>query len=192
MLRNDAVTGQASDEFSFRSGRPSLDFAATLMFRGGPTLELLADAGALGRWAVAAGLVDDVPTGPPERRSSAVALREAIYRGAVAALAGRRPALADVDRLNAVAARPPVVVALTLDGTLARSGSAAQILATLARDAIDLLGGDDASRLRQCGRDGCTRLFLDRSRGGSRVWCGMKECGNRVNAAAYRARRRGA
>jgi predicted RNA-binding Zn ribbon-like protein len=190
MLGNDSVTGQAGDEFAFRSGRPALDFAATLMFRGGPTLELLADDDVLGRWAVAAGLVDGGLTGRPEPRRTAVALREAIYRSALATIAGRRPAVKDVDRLNGAAAHPPVVLALAPEGTLRRTGSAAQVLATIARDAIDLLGGPDAPGLRQCGRDGCTRLFVDRSRGHSRVWCGMKECGNRVNAAAYRARRR--
>jgi predicted RNA-binding Zn ribbon-like protein len=192
MLRNDAVTGQASDEFSFRSGRPALDFAATLMFRGGPTLELLTDPDALARWALAAGLVDGDLDGPPARSSTAVALREAIYRSGLATIAGRRPALADVDRLNAVAAQPPIVLELIPEGTLRRTGSPPQVLSTIARDAIDLLGGSDAPRLRQCGRDGCTRLFLDRSRAGNRLWCGMRECGNRVNAAAYRARRRGA
>jgi predicted RNA-binding Zn ribbon-like protein len=190
MLGTDSVTGQASDEFAFRSGRPALDFAATLMFRGGRTRELLADGAALGRWALAAGLIDSAPAGPAVPRGTAVALREAIYRSAVAAIGGRRPALADVDRLNAAAAQPPVVLALDHDGRLRRTGSPAQVLATIARDAVDLLGGDDAPRLRQCGRDGCTRLFIDRSRGGNRVWCGMRECGNRVNAAAYRARRR--
>ncbi|MGI5425384.1 CGNR zinc finger domain-containing protein [Streptomyces sp. CA-179760] len=51
---------------------------------------------------------------------------------------------------------------------------------------------DPHARLKECGRPGCTRVYLDRSRGGRRAWCGMEECGNRVKAAAYRARRRGA
>jgi CGNR zinc finger len=31
---------------------------------------------------------------------------------------------------------------------------------------------------------------IRRSRGQNRSWCGMRECGNRVNAAAYRKRQR--
>jgi predicted RNA-binding Zn ribbon-like protein len=42
---------------------------------------------------------------------------------------------------------------------------------------------------RECERPACTRLFVDRSRGGTRAWCGMAECGNRVKAADYRARK---
>jgi predicted RNA-binding Zn ribbon-like protein len=63
-------------------------------------------------------------------------------------------------------------------------------LASIARDAIELFGGPDLTRLRSCGRAGCTRLFVDDSRGANRVWCGMRECGNKVNAAAYRRRQR--
>ncbi|MGS2586154.1 CGNR zinc finger domain-containing protein [Streptomyces hebeiensis] len=47
-----------------------------------------------------------------------------------------------------------------------------------------------SSVLVECGRTVCTRICLDRSRGARRTWCGMDECGNRVKAAAYRARRR--
>nr|WP_272918512.1 CGNR zinc finger domain-containing protein [Nocardiopsis alba] len=49
---------------------------------------------------------------------------------------------------------------------------------------------DPEVALKECGRPDCTRLYLDRSRGARRTWCGMDECGNRVKAAAYRARRR--
>jgi predicted RNA-binding Zn ribbon-like protein len=190
MLEPRGVTGQAGDEFSFRSGRPCLDFAATLMFRTGDPLELLAEPAAVARWARAAGLVDAAVTGPPVPAETAIALRESVYRVALAATTGAPPAPADVEVLNAAAARPPVVPALVPGGGAHRSGTADQVLSTLARDAIDLLGGDEAERIRQCGRDGCTRLFVDRSRGHNRLWCGMRECGNRVNAAAYRARRR--
>ncbi|WP_442789047.1 CGNR zinc finger domain-containing protein [Glaciihabitans sp. GrIS 2.15] len=34
-------------------------------------------------------------------------------------------------------------------------------------------------------------MFAGRSRGARRTWCGRDECGNRVKAAAYRARLRG-
>ncbi|MFD0523312.1 CGNR zinc finger domain-containing protein [Paractinoplanes durhamensis] len=44
-------------------------------------------------------------------------------------------------------------------------------------------------RLRECERPACTRVFLDRSRAGTRSWCGMAECGNRVKAREYRARK---
>ncbi|WP_460494912.1 CGNR zinc finger domain-containing protein [Dactylosporangium cerinum] len=55
--------------------------------------------------------------------------------------------------------------------------------------AVELLGGPEITSVRECALEECTRLFVDRSRAGNRAWCGMEECGNRVKAAAYRARR---
>jgi predicted RNA-binding Zn ribbon-like protein len=192
MVPDGPVTGQASDGFTFRSDRLALDFAATLMFRGSRPRELLRTPEDLAGWAAAAGIVDELTPAPRPGWTlrTALALREAIYRGGLATLEARRPSPADVETLNRVAAAaPPLALRLTDDGGVRRAGTLAQALSTVARDAIELLGGADAGRLRQCGRDGCTRMFIDRSRGGSRVWCGMRECGNRVNAAAYRRRR---
>ena len=117
-------------------------------------------------------------------------LREVIYRIAVTHIAGQRPEPGDLAALNWHGRAAPVKVTLSTDGTVTRSGAMASVLASVARDAIELLGGPDAGRLRQCGRDECTRMFIDRSHGRNRTWCGMRECGNRVNAAAYRRRQR--
>ena len=71
------------------------------------------------------------------------------------------------------------------------AGDIGAVLAEIARDAVAVLAEPD-SPLKECGRPDCTRIYLDRSRGARRTWCGMEECGNRVKAAAYRARKRGA
>jgi predicted RNA-binding Zn ribbon-like protein len=193
MVSEASVTGQGDDvSFAFRSDRLALDFAATLMHRelGERARELLPNTGALARWAVAAGLLGD----PPSRArssslDSAIGVREAIY-GAACALAGSEPlAVEHIVTLNRHAAGRPVTVTLTPDGVLARNGTLEQVVASIARDATELFGGPDAERIRQCARAGCTRLFVDRTRARTRVWCGMRECGNRVNAAAYRRRR---
>ncbi len=178
-------------DFSFRSDRLALDFAATLMFRGsGQPRELLDAPARLAGWAFASGVVS--AAAPCEARAlrEATRLREAIYRTAVARIAGRPASPGDILVLNQHGANAPVTVGLGPDGTIIRSGALPAILATIARDAIELIGGPDAARLRQCGRSGCTRMFIDRSRGQNRTWCGMRECGNRVNAAAYRRRQR--
>ena len=72
---------------------------------------------------------------------------------------------------------------------LRRSGELRAVLSQVASSGITVLADPDA-RLKECERTGCTRIYLDRSRGARRSWCGMDECGNRVKAAAYRARRR--
>jgi predicted RNA-binding Zn ribbon-like protein len=176
--------------FAFRSGLLVLDFAATRMFRAGEeSLELLTTPGMLAGWLVASGLLPQPPGCSDEELGEAVQLREAVYRFASARLSGTAPEASDLALLNRHGSRVSLAVALRADGTLVRHGTVPQALATLAREAIELFGSGDVERLRQCGRAGCTRLFIDKTRGGTRVWCGMRECGNRVNAAAYRRRR---
>lgn len=169
--------------FTFISGNAGLDFAGTKTRRRTERNELLAGPADLARWVVEASLLDD----PPEvgDLESAKALREAIYRLATgAALPGDR------ELLNSFAVRPPVEITLGADGRVVRAGGLDAALATVAREAATLLGGPLASRVKECGYELCTRLYLDVSRAGSRKWCGMQECGNRVKAAAFRARQR--
>jgi predicted RNA-binding Zn ribbon-like protein len=184
-------TGTPDEGFSFRSGRLALDFAATLMFRGSEhPRELLGSPAMLAGWVLARGAVSSAAPCEVKVLREATRLREAIYRTAVAHIAGHPAMPGDITVLNHHGTIPPVAVALGPGGMITRSGTMPAVLATIARDAIELLGGPDATRLRQCGRSGCTRMFIDLSRGQNRTWCGMRECGNRVNAAAYRRRQR--
>jgi predicted RNA-binding Zn ribbon-like protein len=182
----------APSDFSFRSERLALDFAATLMYRNGPDSpsELLDSPVRLAQWVRQAGVLSIVRSVTSADLDAAIKLREAIYRAATARIGGARTARGDLAVLNRCGRASPPVTALALDGTITRTGSIRAALSVVARDAIELLGGPDAPRLRECGRDGCTRMFIDRSRGQNRTWCGMAQCGNRVNAAAYRSRRR--
>jgi predicted RNA-binding Zn ribbon-like protein len=52
----------------------------------------------------------------------------------------------------------------------------------------ELLGEVDTHRLRQC--EACVVHFLDTSKKGSRRWCSMKLCGNKLKVAAYQQRQR--
>ncbi|MEO5885518.1 MAG: CGNR zinc finger domain-containing protein [Candidatus Limnocylindrales bacterium] len=47
---------------------------------------------------------------------------------------------------------------------------------------------DEHPRLRTCGNPLCRWLFVDRSRNGSRVWCEMAVCGNRMKVGRHRLR----
>jgi predicted RNA-binding Zn ribbon-like protein len=53
---------------------------------------------------------------------------------------------------------------------------------------IDVIRADELSRLSVCADAGCDGIVLDLSRNRSRRFCSVA-CGNRVAAAAYRARR---
>ncbi|MFE3191383.1 CGNR zinc finger domain-containing protein [Nocardia sp. NPDC059240] len=176
-----------ADPHLFVSGNLALNFIGTAHERRTTFIERLNTDADLGEWAVAAGILDTPPDceGALDR---ALALREAAWRVMVATLDGEP--LADTDRrlLNRHARETPPELSLRPDGTVRRGGTIDSALAAIARSALELLGGPDRERLKECGRDACTRLYLDTSRGGSRRWCDMAVCGNRAKSKAFRAR----
>ncbi|MGW0843269.1 CGNR zinc finger domain-containing protein [Streptomyces sp. NPDC002787] len=101
---------------------------------------------------------------------------------------------ADLDLINEAAARPSLAPAIGADGTRGwapGTATGAQLLSTVARDAVDLLTGPYAERLRMCAGDRCYLLYVDTSRPGRRRWCSMEHCGNRHKVRAHRVRRAG-
>lgn len=134
-------------------------------------------------------MLDEAPGADEADLATAVDLREAIYSVVASHLAGEPLPTAALAEVNRQAAGLPVRVQLGADGARRRTGTVAQGLVVLARDTVDTLGGVEGALLRECSRPECTQVYLDRSRGPRREWCSMKTCGNRVKAAAYRARR---
>ncbi|GIE78505.1 hypothetical protein Aph02nite_44550 [Actinoplanes philippinensis] len=177
--------------FVFVGGNLALDLLGTLKWRRTAGEECLGSPADAARWAVASGTMTSEPRFSPTDLTALLELREAIYRLFRAAMAGDPPPPADLRLVNAAASRPGVALELTPAGTT-RVGDATAVAAEVARAAAGLLGeifAGGGPRLRECERPACTRLFVDRSRGGTRAWCGMAECGNRVKAADYRARK---
>jgi predicted RNA-binding Zn ribbon-like protein len=121
----------------------------------------------------------------------AVRLQAAIW-GVADAVIDRRP-VSEGDRevLNELAAQPGLVPRLLPGPTRTWVGAGTRsLLSTVARDAIDVLGGARATRLRRCQGSRCSLLFVDTSRSGRRRWCSMERCGNRAKVAAHRRRRK--
>lgn len=174
--------------FEFVAGRPALDFVATVAERGTNDIELLPTPAELARWVRAAGLIDRAPRVRRDEWVAARRLREAMYR-LVRSLGGGPPAR-PADRLlvNAAARRSRPRARLTPSGDVRRVGDLDAALAVLATDCIELFAGPDRDALRWCAAPRCTRPFIDRSRAGGRRWCGMRGCGDRAKAAAYRRR----
>ncbi|MEU6003681.1 CGNR zinc finger domain-containing protein [Streptomyces sp. NPDC047197] len=174
-------------KFAFVSGHPALDLVATVESRYDQPHDLLATPADLEQWIHAC---DELP-GQVSAGAAALAaaheLREAIHQLALDRMHPRRYTPAALDTLNHAAAAPPPTVQLS-DTGLYLTGDLPAALAQVARSAITLLADTDA-HLKECGRPSCSRLYLDRSRGTRRTWCGMQACGNRVKAAAYRARK---
>ena len=178
--------------FVYVSGRRCLDFVGTLKWRQSARQELLTDPELLSDWAVQAGMLDAGIDVSDDDFAAAIALREAIYRTVIARLEHGRPKPADVDLLNDYGSHPPLAPRLERTGTVRREGTAAQLLASLAADHLDLLAGDDIDRVKGCAHEGCTRLYVDSSRAGNRHWCGMATCGNKAKVRAFRERQRAA
>lgn len=185
------VTWQNGDVIhAFPCGTLALDFVGTLRARRNarPTEKLDAPSD-LDAWFVESGLVPQAAASVSADLDAAVEVREAIY-ALVWARLHERPLPADaVATVNAAAAAPPLTAALTPDGW-SRSGTPRQALSHIAREAVEIVGGEQAALLRECARPECTQVYLDTSRGHRREWCSMSTCGSRMKAKAYRERRK--
>ena len=179
---------EVRDGFVFRCGSPALDFTATLGGRrkAEPHERLVAPKD-LGRWFKAAGISPTVPQISEADLSAARRLREAIYALAVARAANDDLPASARHTLNRFAAAEPAAPQLDANGALKLSGDAAQLLSTIAQEAVRVLS--DATPIRQCEGEGCAILFMDASRAGDRRWCSMTACGNRAKVAEFRRRK---
>lgn len=179
--------------FRFRSGRLCLDFIATMGDRDHLAFDRWRKTEDFARWCLEARLLGERITVSTGELSAARELREAMYRLVAKALDHETPDPVDIARLNEAARKPPLTPELTAFGQPSNWSSMAPydaILATVARDAIDLLSSDALRRVRKCADAHCSVLFVDNSRPGQRRWCAMNGCGNKVKKAAYRKRQR--
>lgn len=171
--------------------RPVLEFIGTVTERRTTNQETLGAPADLEARIAQSALVDTAIAVTPAQLQRARAVRESMSAVLTAAVDGTEPSAAARDAVNAAAAGSRPVRTLSEGGRVHRTGDFEAVLAALAEDCLDLLGGPDRLALRGCADPACTRLYIDRSRGQRRRWCGMKGCGDRAKAAAYRQRRRG-
>jgi len=189
VVLNDLPASELS--FHFKSGRLCLDFVATVGERWRRSFERLRSPEDLARWLGEAGVLDAPPPVTEAHLVAARRLRESIYR--LVKLAGDgTPDRRDVEEINRFAARAPLAPRLGSDGrsvTWRGDEPVEAALATIARDAVDLLSGPLVARIRECAAPDCALLFVDASRPGRRKWCSMDACGNVAKTGAYRRRR---
>lgn len=177
----------------FDSGRVCLDLVATSAPHEG-----IHDADELRLWLTGAGLVPGrtaLARVGPDWVEAFRALRGDVETLVRAELGGRDPDEAALARVNVPAAGPPPGLCAVRDqeGRLVRElcggVECAGLLAAVARDAVELLTDPgDRALLRACEGDGCTRVYLDTSRGHRRRWCSSELCGNRERVARHRRR----
>jgi predicted RNA-binding Zn ribbon-like protein len=198
-------TSDWREGFLFVGNHPTLDFLNTRPIQDGSPLELLPDFGAVLRWFQAARQISS---------RQAEALRERWGRSARAGsftteMLDFRERLRKevllwehtgnlhrgmVDELNALLGLHPMLVRLKRDAGGTRTEpwfdprEPEDLFAPLAHSAAMLFAVGDTSRVRICAN--CVLHFLDTSKKGTRRWCSMQLCGNRLKVAAYAARQR--
>jgi predicted RNA-binding Zn ribbon-like protein len=175
--------------FEFIADRPVLDLLSTIAERGTRDDEKLQSEQDLASWIEQSGIVDSAPPVSNQALERAKVLREAMFRLVASLIEHQTPSATDRALVNAAAEASPPLLRLDDDG-LHCYGDVDAVLALVARDCLDLFDSPDRAALRWCADPNCTRPFIDRSRGQRRRWCGMKGCGDRAKAAAYRRRRR--
>jgi predicted RNA-binding Zn ribbon-like protein len=193
------------DGFLFVGNQLTLDFLNTRPVQNGEPMELLPDFSALLRWFQAAKLLSarDVAklqqgwgkSARAQRTLEAVRdLREKVRKEILTWEGGAAVHHSTVDELNRLMADYPMRTRLKTSG----SASATELwfepcqpedfFAPLAHSMAALFANVDRNRVRKC--DQCVLHFHDTSKKGTRRWCSMQLCGNRLKVAAYAARQR--
>ncbi|MGK5553498.1 CGNR zinc finger domain-containing protein [Actinomadura kijaniata] len=174
-----------------------MDFIRTLRLRGTAAAEEeLPDAAAVAAWVGEFGPWEPgTCAAAPGHDARARELREAIHELITAARSAAGAGSCSPrarETVNNAAALPVPAPRLEPSGRLSWH-AAEPVLATLAlvaRDALDLVTSPAIGRVHECAGPGCHALFLDSSRPGTRRWCSMNTCGNKVKKEALRSRRR--
>jgi len=161
-------------------GEPlALDLVNTELAPDGTVVDLLATAESARSWAAAAGLTGTLD----EAGLGALRLARSAVRDA---LEGRGTA-----PLNAVLGKGRVRLsvsdALAPARTLQTGEPAWQPAVLAAANLLDLLE-TAPDRVRPCANPDCMLWFFDTTRNGTRRWCSMAVCGNRMKARRHHDR----
>jgi predicted RNA-binding Zn ribbon-like protein len=178
------------DAFRFRAGRLSLDLCSTVLWRHVQPAEQLSSPADLARWRSEAGLGHSRHALTEADLAEARGLREAIYRLVTASIGGAPLPARDLAAVNAAARHPCRTPRLGPRGELRWDDDEplTAALSAVARDVIELIGGPQADRIRECAAPDCAFLFVDTSRSGVRRWCAASRCGNREHVRKHRSR----
>ena len=193
------------DRFLFLGNHLALDFLNTRPVENDEAVELLPDFDALLRWFQAADLLTSRQAsslrqqwGDSARAKHVVEamreLRESLRKEVLSMERGNTVRREAIDELNHLMAEHPMLTRLKVGG----SASATELwfdprrpedlFAPVAHSTAILFADADRHRVRKCGQ--CVLHFYDTSKKGTRRWCSMQLCGNRLKVAAYAARQR--
>jgi predicted RNA-binding Zn ribbon-like protein len=191
--------------FLFLGNDLALDFLNTKPVLDGEPTELLTDFASLLRWFQTAKLLSPRDVAGLKRHWSQSAearrtvqamrgLRERLRKEILTWEDGGTARYSTIDELNRLMATYPMRARLKkrngkglLMDFYFKSQSPEDLFAPLAHTAAMLFANTNRDRVRKC--DQCVLHFVDTSKKGTRRWCSMQLCGNRLKVAAYAARR---
>ena len=195
------------DGFLFVANHLILDLLNTKpVLADGPT-ELLPDVRALERWLIASGTVSSTKDKATLRNwarspelevflEQLIGFRERL-REVVLGMENRKsPSEAFLSEVNGLLLRYPRHTSLRKRGgrvvreTQSELRKPTDLWTPITDATADLLANAESSRIRKC--ETCVVHFFDTSKKGSRRWCSMNSCGNKLKVAAYQRRKRAA
>jgi len=193
------------DGFLFVGNQLALDFLNTRPVQNGEPSELLPNFSALLRWFQTAGVLNSRQVGSLQRQWGGSAnaqrtteamreLREKLRKDILDWERSGSVQHSALDELNKLMAEYPMRSRLRTNGKsyLAElwfePREPEDLFAPLAHSAATLFVTADRKRVRKCAQ--CVLHFYDTSKKGTRRWCSMQLCGNRLKVAAYATRRR--
>ncbi|WP_018268563.1 CGNR zinc finger domain-containing protein [Methylosinus sp. LW4] len=181
------------DGMPFFGGALWIDFLNTTPIVNGETIDFLADAEGLAKWARAAGIDCSHKPSKVELKSAwetREALRKLFDKISTGEAISTR-LLEPVDSLlGSVEIRERLFlrdgrVALTEETRIEKD----VVAAVVARDFAKFVCETEPGRMKRCANPDCSMVFYDRGRNNIRRWCTMAICGNRDKVAHYRARK---
>ncbi len=203
-----AVTKDADewvDGFLFVGNKPILDFLNTRPVLAQCPTELLPDFPALERWLIASGIMSSAKMKrlvqswrhSPEAAlfyKDVIAFRERLREAVLRLESGSAPSDEFIQEVNRGLQQNPLATVLRKrEGRIVRvqifdPEQPTDLWKLIFDGAADLLSEPEIDRIRQCEK--CVVHFFDTSKKGSRRWCSMNICGNKLKVAAYQRRKR--
>jgi predicted RNA-binding Zn ribbon-like protein len=200
-------SGDWVDGFLFLGNQLALDFLNTRpVLDEGPT-ELLSDMKALERWLIAAGVLSASTDASRTRRwrdspkaeaflKKLRAFREEFRAEVMQQERGLPISEAFLEKLNRLLQEHPSRMAVQRQAKelslslVFEPREPEDVWAPIVAAVGDLLSAVPKERVRKCESEVCVLHFYDTSKKGSRRWCSMNLCGNKVKVAAYKERNR--
>ena len=191
---------EKSEKFLWVGNDPSIDFINTAIVADGSPVDLLQSPEDYLEWLEGAGIALR-PIGAGRRAAKNGFQQATDFRGILRAAFERLTSGAALPQqilnaTNAFISHQASTAELEVRGTKFelrpywRATEPADYVSPIAWAFAEFLANADLKRLRKCKNPDCVLFFYDTSKSGTRTWCSLYICGNKMRMAASRERQR--